>query len=218
MKKAEDTETDTAEQSALKLRTQQQSSNALVVTDQRSANGSINISELSLVSVPKENVVRKLSYVLTIFAVVSLLITSRNIILLQDLISDEQSLANTNGTVDKVRSDPIPSADVIGDLLSIEGPPSTTIATNQNLVSGLDVVTDLSSALALSTISEESNSVQVIGICDFLDNFFIACLSLHSFLQTIGNIVEMFHTLCIKDSGVLYEDPYIQVFFCKTYF
>ncbi|KMZ67831.1 putative AP-2 complex subunit alpha [Zostera marina] len=161
LKKAEDTETDTAEQSALKLRTQQQSSNALVVTDQRSANGSINISELSLVSVPKENV---------------------------DLISDEQSLANTNGTVDKVRSDPIPSADVIGDLLSIEGPPSTTIATNQNPVSGLDVVTDLSSALALSTISEESNSV-----------------------QTIGNIVEMFHTLCIKDSGVLYEDPYIQI-------
>lgn len=29
--------------------------------------------------------------------------------------------------------------------------------------------------------------------------------------QPIGNIAERFHALCLKDSGVLYEDPYIQV-------
>lgn len=31
-------------------------------------------------------------------------------------------------------------------------------------------------------------------------------------LQPIGNIDERFHALCLKDSGVLYEDPYIQVY------
>ena len=30
-------------------------------------------------------------------------------------------------------------------------------------------------------------------------------------LQPIGNIAERFYALCLKDSGVLYEDPYIQV-------
>ena len=33
------------------------------------------------------------------------------------------------------------------------------------------------------------------------------------FFQPIGNISERFHALCMKDSGVLYEDPYIQVSF-----
>lgn len=30
-------------------------------------------------------------------------------------------------------------------------------------------------------------------------------------LQPIGDIAERFRALCLKDSGVLYEDPYIQV-------
>jgi AP-2 complex subunit alpha len=53
IKKA-DTEVDTAEQSALKLRAQQQTSSALVVTDQRPANGTPLSSgtQLSLVKVP----------------------------------------------------------------------------------------------------------------------------------------------------------------------
>lgn len=59
IKKAEDTEADTAEQSAIKLRTQQQTSNALVVTDQRPANGSPPVNHLGLVKVPSmTNVVR----------------------------------------------------------------------------------------------------------------------------------------------------------------
>lgn len=33
------------------------------------------------------------------------------------------------------------------------------------------------------------------------------------FVQPIGNIAERFQALCLKDSGVLYEDPYLQVFF-----
>jgi AP-2 complex subunit alpha len=53
LKKAEDAEVDSAEQSAIKLRAQQQMSNALVVTDQRPANGAPQIvGELSLVKIP----------------------------------------------------------------------------------------------------------------------------------------------------------------------
>lgn len=52
IKKAEDTDTDTAELSAIKLRTQQQSSNALVVTDQRPANGVPQGSQLGMVMIP----------------------------------------------------------------------------------------------------------------------------------------------------------------------
>lgn len=32
-------------------------------------------------------------------------------------------------------------------------------------------------------------------------------------LQPIGDIAERFHALCLNDSGVLYEDPYVQVLF-----
>lgn len=53
LRRAEDAEIDTAEQSAIKLRSQQQTSNALVVTDQRPpANGAVPVGQLSLVKVP----------------------------------------------------------------------------------------------------------------------------------------------------------------------
>lgn len=52
IKKAEDTDVDTAEQSALKLRAQQQVSNALVVTDQHPANGTPSAGQLTLVKIP----------------------------------------------------------------------------------------------------------------------------------------------------------------------
>lgn len=59
LKKAEDAEVDTAEQSAIKLRAQQQTSNALVVTDQRPANGTPYVGQLGLVMVPSSaNAVR----------------------------------------------------------------------------------------------------------------------------------------------------------------
>lgn len=59
LKKTEDTESDTAEQSALRLRTQQKASDALVVTDQRTANGEIKAGQLSPVKLPNQNMVRK---------------------------------------------------------------------------------------------------------------------------------------------------------------
>lgn len=45
-------EIDTAEQSAIKLRAQQQMSNALVVADQCAVNGTQPVSQLSLVKMP----------------------------------------------------------------------------------------------------------------------------------------------------------------------
>ena len=52
IKKAEDTDADTAELSAIKLRAQQQTSNALVATDQRPANGAPQVSQLGMVMIP----------------------------------------------------------------------------------------------------------------------------------------------------------------------
>ncbi|XP_022140395.1 AP-2 complex subunit alpha-1-like [Momordica charantia] len=163
IKKAEDTETDTAEQSAIKLRTQQQSSNALVLTDQRPVNGTPSASQLTLVKVPNAS-----SY--------------------PD--AADQELSQTNGTLNKVDSSP-PAPDLLGDLLgplAIEGPPGATAQAQQNIMSEMDGVPNAAEGRAIVPIGEQQNSV-----------------------QPIGNIAERFHALCMKDSGVLYEDPYIQI-------
>ncbi|KAJ8640070.1 hypothetical protein MRB53_016764 [Persea americana] len=167
LRRAEDAEIDTAEQSAIKLRAQQQTSNALVLTDQRPPdNGSVPVGQLALVKMPS---------------------MSHS----TDASLADQGLAQENGTLSKVDPQAAPpSADLLGDLLgplAIEGPPIAA-SSEQNLVSGLDTVPSASDALALAPVVEQSNSV-----------------------QPIGNIAERFHALCLKDSGVLYEDPYIQV-------
>ncbi|XP_024023774.1 AP-2 complex subunit alpha-1 [Morus notabilis] len=163
IKKAEDAEVDTAEQSAIKLRTQQQMSNALVVTDQRPANGTPLVGQLSLVKVPS--------------------MTNNT-----DVNSADQGLTPENGALTTV-DPPQPSADLLGDLLgplAIEGPP-TAIQSQQNIVSGLEGDHAVE-ATAIVPVDEPQNSV-----------------------QPIGNIAERFHALCLKDSGVLYEDPHIQI-------
>lgn len=163
IKKAEDTEADTAEQSAIKLRAQQQSSNALVLTDQRPVNGTPSSSQLTLVKVPNTS-----SY--------------------PD--STDQELSQNNGTLSKIDSSP-PEPDLLGDLLgplAIEGPPSVTAQASQNIMSEVDGVPNAVESGAIVPVGEQTSSV-----------------------QPIGSIAERFHALCIKDSGVLYEDPYIQI-------
>ncbi|KAK4792690.1 hypothetical protein SAY86_023125 [Trapa natans] len=164
IKKAEDIETDTAEQSAIKLRAQQQMSNALVVTDHRPPNGTPPpVSSFNLVKVSS---------------------TSSNL----DYNSVDQGANQTNGTVSKTDSQSA-SADLLGDLLgplAIEGPPGASIS-EQSVLSGRDVPS-AADAAAIVPIEEQANSV-----------------------QPIGNIAERFHALCLKDSGVLYEDPHIQI-------
>ncbi|XP_021278715.1 AP-2 complex subunit alpha-1-like [Herrania umbratica] len=168
IKKAEDAEVDSAEQSAIKLRAQQQTSNALVVTDQLPANGApppVPVGPLTLVKVPS--------------------MTSD-----EDHRSTDQALTHENGTLSKVDPQP-PSADLLGDLLgplAIEGPPGATVQSEHNPVSGLEGGPDAVDGSAIVPIEEQTNTV-----------------------QPIGNIAERFHALCLKDSGVLYEDPYIQI-------
>ncbi|XP_006349072.1 AP-2 complex subunit alpha-1-like isoform X1 [Solanum tuberosum] len=167
IKKAEDTETDTADQSAIKLRAQQQNSNALVVTDQHHANGTPPVSQLGPVKVPSMSNV--------------------------DCDSVDQREAQSNGTLTVVDPQPPSSAspDLLGDLLSplaIEGPQPAENQSNHSLSAGVEGAAIAEEALALAPIEEQMNTV-----------------------QPIGSIAERFHALCFKDSGVLYEDPYIQI-------
>ncbi|MCD7470307.1 hypothetical protein HAX54_010041 [Datura stramonium] len=167
IKKAADTEADTADQSAIKLRAQQQNSNALVVTDQRPANGTPPVSQLGSVKIPSMSNV--------------------------DCDSADQREAQSNGTLTVVDPQPpsTPSPDLLGDLLSplaIEGPQPAESQSSHNLGAGVKGAAIAEEALALASIEEQMNIV-----------------------QPIGSIAERFHALCLKDSGVLYEDPYIQI-------
>ncbi|KAK8965618.1 AP-2 complex subunit alpha-2 [Platanthera guangdongensis] len=162
LRKAEDIEADTAEQSAIKLRSQQQTSNALVVTDQIPVNGSPPVGQLKLVKIPSQNM---------------------------ETSSFEQRRTETYGAVNKVDPESSPSVDLLGDLLeplAIEGPPSVLTATEKG--QGLEANPNSPGALVLASFSDQPNTVQ----------------------PTI-NIAERFSALCLKDSGVLYEDPNIQI-------
>ncbi|KAI4304718.1 hypothetical protein MLD38_040193 [Melastoma candidum] len=162
IKKAEDIESDTAEQSAIKLRSQQQASNALVMTDQRPANGTPPAAPLSLVKIPSmENK--------------------------EEQHSEDRGLNQENGALTIVDPQPHPSEDLLGDLLgptAIAGH-SGAVQSDHNSLSGLEGIPD---AAAIVPIEGHMNAV-----------------------QPIGNIDERFRTLCAKDSGVLYEDPNIQI-------
>ncbi|KAE8673674.1 AP-2 complex subunit alpha-2 [Hibiscus syriacus] len=162
IKKAEDAEGDTAEQSAIKLRAQQQPSNALVVT-KHPANGApppVSVGQLSVVKAP----------------------TMDNT---EDHNSVEQA-PQDNVNISKV--DPqAPSANLLSDLLgplAIEGPPGAAFQYEHNAALGWDSSPDAS---AIVPVGEETNTI-----------------------QPIVNIDERFCALCLKDSGILYEDPYIQ--------
>ncbi|XP_041994356.1 AP-2 complex subunit alpha-1-like [Salvia splendens] len=167
IRKAEDSEADTAEQSAIKLRAQQQTSNALVLTDQRPENGTQPAPQLGLVKVP----------------------TMTN----TDESTSGQGLAHANGTLAVVDPQPrtsTPSPDLLGDLLgplAIEGPPGTAPQSDPSVHSSLEGGSNLD-ALALAPVEEQTSTV-----------------------QPIGDIGEKFRALCLKDSGVLYEDVYIQI-------
>ncbi|MBA0736027.1 hypothetical protein Gogos_009619, partial [Gossypium gossypioides] len=168
IKKAEDAEGDTAEQSALKLRAQQQPSNALVVTDQHPSNGEsppVFVGQLSVVKAPNMNNT-------------------------EDHYSTEQVLSQENGNLSQVDQQP-PSADPLSDLLgplAIEGPPGATVQYENSAVSGLESGPDVVDGSAIVPVEVGTNTI-----------------------QPIGNIAVRFHALCLKDSGVLYEDPYIQI-------
>ncbi|CAM8967179.1 unnamed protein product [Rhodiola kirilowii] len=163
IKKAEDTEVDVAEQSAIKLRSQLQTSNALVVTEQRHENGNPPAVQLGPVKIPTVT---------------------------EDSNSAHAELLQPNGIASPADHRGAPSADLLGDIsspLAIEGPSSSTMH-DQNTSSGTEGISGLVDATAIVPAEEPTNSV-----------------------QPIGNTAERFLLLCLKDSGVLYEDPNIQI-------
>ncbi|CAA6658620.1 unnamed protein product [Spirodela intermedia] len=174
LKKAEDTEIDTAEQSAIKIRAQQQTSNALVVTDQP----------------PRPMERRPLAWGNLPFLLFHGPFLFTFECLMQDSASPDHSITPENGVISKSVSE-APASDLLVDLLgplAIEGPPAPAVSGEQTSFPGLNATPSPVDALALAILSDQSTGV-----------------------QPIGNIDERFHALCLKDSGVLYEDPYIQI-------
>ncbi|MED6206027.1 hypothetical protein PIB30_118965 [Stylosanthes scabra] len=97
--------------------------------------------------------------------------------------SEDQRLPQVNGLLSKVDAD---LDNVLLGTLTIEGPHSSLVQHESNSDLGLGGIAVESSALV--PVDVQANAV-----------------------QPIGNIAERFHSLCLKDSGVLYEDPYIQI-------
>ncbi|KAG2555318.1 hypothetical protein PVAP13_9KG560600 [Panicum virgatum] len=191
LKKAEDAEVDTAEQSAIKLRSQQQTSSALVVADHPSANGSAPAANhLTLVKMPRQTVsdVQESSATYEEAPNPPVEAPKEN-----GPVEVESNATNITEINNEIKVEP-PStsrstspADLLADLLgplAIEAPP----AVEQHPAQGLDANQSPVGDLALATLEDQSNSV-----------------------QPIVNVEEKFHILCTKDSGVLYEDPHIQI-------
>jgi AP-2 complex subunit alpha len=191
LKKAEDAEVDTAEQSAIKLRSQQQTSSALVVADHPSANGSTPAANhLTLVKMPSQTVsdIQESSATYEEAPNPPVEAPKEN-----GPVEVESNATNVTDINNEIKVEP-PStsrstspADLLADLLgplAIEAPP----AVEQHPAQGLDANQSPVGDLALATLEDQSNSV-----------------------QPIVNVEEKFHILCTKDSGVLYEDPHIQV-------
>jgi AP-2 complex subunit alpha len=187
LKKAEDAEVDTAEQSAIKLRSQQQTSSALVLADHPPVNGSAPAANhLTLVKMPSQNVAEEsnASYEETVLEAPK---ENGAPVEVESKVEIITETAAESKVVPPTSHSPS-QADLLADLLgplAIEGPPA---AVEQNPVQGLEANESPVGDLALATLEDQSNSV-----------------------QPIVNVEEKFHVLCTKDSGVLYEDTNIQI-------
>ncbi|CAL4928646.1 unnamed protein product [Urochloa decumbens] len=191
LKKAEDAEVDTAEQSAIKLRSQQQTSSALVVADHPSANGSAPAANhLTLVKMPSQTVSDIQESTPTYEEAPNPPVEApkeNGPVGVESKVTNITEISNEAKVEPPSTSRSTSPADLLADLLgplAIEGPP----AVEQYPAQGLDANQSPVGDLALATLEDQSNSVQ----------------------PTV-NVEEKFHILCTKDSGVLYEDPHIQI-------
>ncbi|KAL6660266.1 hypothetical protein ACP70R_002388 [Stipagrostis hirtigluma subsp. patula] len=192
LKKAEDAEVDTAEQSAIKLRSQQQTSSALVVADHPPANGSAPAaSHLTLVKMPSQTISDTQESSATYEEAPKPPIeTPRENgapLEVESRATDITEVNIENKVEPPSTSHSASPADLLADLLgplAIEGPPPV----EQHPAQGLEATQSSVGDLALATLEDQSTSV-----------------------QPIVNVEEKFHILCTKDSGVLYEDPHIQI-------
>jgi len=187
LKKAEDTEADTAEMSATKIRLQQQSSMALVVANPQPANGGLHLP-----SIPKGVTPGKTPSTTSEPAHVAAVPPS------SQLQPQPQSQPHANGTSQQYA----PKA-ASGDLLdlmgnmALEAEPSSAPSTSPSDLLALEAPpaatppappADPADSLALALL--DGGPTQV---------------------QPIGSIAEWFKALAVKDSGVIYEDPYVQI-------
>ncbi|CAN6296838.1 unnamed protein product [Urochloa humidicola] len=191
LKKAEDAEVDTAEQSAIKLRSQQQTSSALVVADHPSANGSAPAANhLTLVKIPSQTVSDIPESSATYEEAPNPPVEApkeNGPVEVESKATNITEISNETKVEPPSTSRSTSPADLLADLLgplAIEGPP----AVEQYPAQGLEATQSPVGDLALATLEDQSNSVQ----------------------PTV-NVEEKFHILCTKDSGVLYEDPHIQI-------
>ncbi|CAN6302595.1 unnamed protein product [Urochloa humidicola] len=191
LKKAEDAEVDTAEQSAIKLRSQQQTSSALVVADHPSANGSAPAANhLTLVKMPSQTVSDIQESSATYEEAPNPLVEApkeNGPVEVESKATNITEISNETKVEPPSTSRSTSPADLLADLLgplAIEGPP----AVEQYPAQGLEATQSPVGDLALATLEDQSNSV-----------------------QPSVNVEEKFHILCTKDSGVLYEDPHIQI-------
>uniref|UniRef100_A0A0D3FCW6 AP-2 complex subunit alpha n=1 Tax=Oryza barthii TaxID=65489 RepID=A0A0D3FCW6_9ORYZ len=160
LKKAEDAEVDTAEQSAIKLRSQQQTSSAIVVADQPPVNGSVPASNhLTLVKMPSQNITEESNVT---YEEPPVEIPKENGAPVE-VESKVENIPETNieSKVEPPAAHPASQADLLADLLgplAIEGPPA---AVEQNPVQGLETNQSPVGDLALATLEDQSNSVQI---------------------------------------------------------
>ncbi|XP_062217058.1 AP-2 complex subunit alpha-2-like [Phragmites australis] len=185
LKKAEDAEVDTAEQSAIKLRSQQQTSSALVVADHPPANGSAPAANhLTLVKMPSQTISDTQESSVTYEEAPK---ENGAPLEVESITTNITEINNESKVEPPSTSHSASPADLLADLLgplAIEGPP----AVEQHPAQGLEAKQSSIGDLALATLEDQSNSV-----------------------QPVVNVEEKFHILCTKDSGVLYEDPHIQI-------
>lgn len=83
--------------------------------------------------------------------------------MLQDHNTTDQVVAQSNGSATNLQTS-TPSPDLLGDLLSplaIEGPPGASVESEQNSATGSEGTSIAVDALALATVGDQTNTVQV---------------------------------------------------------
>ncbi|VAI11768.1 unnamed protein product [Triticum turgidum subsp. durum] len=198
LKKAEDAEVDTAEQSAIKLRSQQQSSSAIVVAAQPPVNGPAPAANhLTLVKMPSQNIAEESNVIHEETAVEAPkengapVEVQRNV----EIITEPAPVSK----VEPPASRPASQADLLADLLgplAIEGPPAAVEQTPSHFKVELSSVPDTIPPRAQVQIPVEVTNLRAsrdVAVLDFSYKHGAALVNaklrlpivLHKFLQPI---------------------------------
>lgn len=183
LKKAEDTDGDAAEISATKMRLQQQqNSTALVVRDPEPDNGGLHPLSLSTAAASGRRPEQ---------------VAESGPPQASGAVPTSQPQVYSNGTTPE-QAPRAASGDLLDDLmgtLAIEAPPSATSTSPRDL---LPPEAPLPAPPAAAAASGDSLA---LALLDEAPNQ----------VQPLRNVSEWFKELSIKDSGVLYEDPFVQI-------